>query len=186
VRPQHPACQDAEREDGDDADGELHLATPVPGARPPMREGPRCDHVVPGSLVIDAERRQHLRRCAAVLLQEGQHDVLAADAVVDEKARLVGGAREGSSAPARERDERGPKLLFAAARDPLYADTGLLEGQPSGPQHLRAEPVVTAKDTEQQMLGANLPVPEAARLVPREIEGLSGCSSQPLHSCGGY
>jgi hypothetical protein len=29
-------------------------------------------------------------------------------------------------------------------------------------------------------------VPEATRLVPREIEGLSGFPSEPLHSNGGY
>jgi hypothetical protein len=29
-------------------------------------------------------------------------------------------------------------------------------------------------------------VPETARLVPRELEGLPGFPSEPLHSSGGY
>ena len=131
-------------------------------------------------------RRQQPRAVAAIVVpQEAEEDVLGADAVVVEGTRLVRRTLEGSPAPARERDERGPELVLAAARDPLDGPTRLLETHPPCAQHLRSEPVLAAEDAEQEMLGANLPVPEAARLVPREIEGLSGFPSEPLHPSGG-
>jgi hypothetical protein len=186
LRPQHPADEDAGGEDRNDTESKLHVATPAPAARPAARRNPRRDHGIAGLLVVDAEARENIPSRAVVVPQETQEDVLRAYGTLTKGARLVNGTLDGPLAPSRERDELSPDLLLAAAGDPLDGRPRLFEAQSLRTQNPCSEPPLAAEDAEQKVLGSDLLVPEAVRLVPSEIKGLSGFPTEPLHSTGGY
>src|SRR5438105_420375 len=147
--------------------------TAATSTRPGNRFGaaqPAADRVT-DRLGIGAEVDEDASRDALVLAHDPEEEVLRADVVRAGGDRLAERQLEHPLRPRRERDLAGDGLL-SLADDALDLGAHLVEGDVERPKHRRRDPVLLAEQAEQQVLGADVAVPEGARFLLPEDDRL--------------
>src|SRR5207248_1851361 len=144
-------------------------ATLLPAAGP--REHP--DDFVADLFGVGVEVEQDARRDALVLAHEAEQDVLGPDVVVAQRERLSQRELEDLLGARGERDLAGGDLLTGPddaddlGADALHRDVERLE-------HARCEALLLAKESQQDVLGADVVVLEDPGLLLSEDDHLAG------------
>ena len=131
-----------------------------------------ADDLVAHLVQVDAEALEHAGGDALALADETQQQVLRADVVVAEAARLVDGQLDhplGARRQAHLADDRA----VAAADDELHRRPHLGQLDVHVLEHARGDTLALADETQQEMLRADVVVVEPLRLVLRERQDLA-------------
>ena len=121
---------------------------------------------------VDAERLQHARGDALALADQAEQQVLGADVVVVEPARLVDGQLDHALGARRQPDVADDRAI-ATADDELDRGAHLGQLDVQVLEHPRRDALALADEPEQQVLGADVVVVEALRLVLRKCQDLA-------------
>src|SRR4051794_26845559 len=128
--------------------------------------GEHADHLVADLVGVGVEVEQDAGGYALVLTHQPKQDVLGADVVVAERERLAQRQLQHLLGARGERDLAGGDLLARADyADDLRANT--FDGDVEGLEHARGQPLLLAKETEQDVLGADVVVLERPGLLLR-------------------
>ena len=124
-------------------------------------------------LEVDAQALQDAGRDALALPHQAEQQVLGADVVVVEAARLIDGEFDDLLGARREADlaEHG---AVAAPNDELHGGAHLAQLHAEIGQHLGGDAVALAHEAEQQVLGADVVVVEALGLFLGEGQDAPG------------
>ena len=131
------------------------------------------DNALVADLVeVDAQALEHARGDSLALADEAQQQVLGTDVVVAQAPCLVDGQLDDALGARGEADLADDRAI-AATDDELDrgADLGQLDVHVL--EHARGDALALAHEPEQQMLGADVVVIEALRLILREGEDFS-------------
>ena len=112
---------------------------------------------------------EHAGGDALALADEAEQQVLGADVVVVEPARLVDRQLDDLLGARRQADVAGDGAI-AAADDELDRAADLVELDAQVAEHLRRDAFALADQAEQQVLGADVVVVEALRLFLRKLQ----------------
>src|SRR5205823_7660353 len=140
---------------------------------PAARAGEHADDLVADLLRVGVEVEQDARRDALVLAHEAEQDVLGPDVVVAQRERLSQRELEDLLGARGERDLAGGDLLTGPddaddlGADALHRDVERLE-------HARCEALLLAKESQQDVLGADVVVLEDPGLLLSEDDHLAG------------
>ena len=120
---------------------------------------------------LTPRRLEHARGDALALAHQAEQQVLRADVVVAQAARLVDGQLDDALG-ARGQPDFADDRAIAAADDELDggADLGQLDVHVL--EHARGDTLALADEAEQQVLGADVVVVEPLRLVLSERQDL--------------
>ena len=170
---------DAQLVDG----GRLAGALGLLGGRRGARLGEHPDDLVADLVEVDAQRLEHARRDALALADQAQQQVLRADVVVAEAARLVDGQLDDALGAGRQPDLAHDRAV-AATDDELDGGPDLGQLDVHVLEHARGDALALADQAEEQMLRADVVVVEPLRLVLRERQDLAraiGELVEPIH-----
>ncbi len=145
----------------------------------PAGAGEHADDLVADLLGVGVEVEQDARGDALVLAHEAEQDVLGADVVVAEGEGLAQRELEHLLRARRERDLAGRDLV-ALADDAGDLGADLLHRDVEALEHAGGEPLLLAKEAEQDVLGADVVVLEGAGLVLGENDDLPGSLGEAL------
>jgi hypothetical protein len=151
----------------------LFLFLPVLGAE-------ELEHLFAHVLELDAEVRQDLGGDALVLLDEPEQEVLGADVVVPEVARLLHGELEHLLGARRER-ELAHRHHRRARLDQLLdlgPDLGQVDVHVA--EHVGRDAAALLHETEEDVLGPQVFVVEPLRLLPGEVHDLLGAVGEAI------
>ena len=123
-----------------------------------------ADDLVADLVEVDAEDSEHARGDALALADEAEEQVLRADVVVVEPARLVDGQLDDLLGARRQADLADDRPV-AAADDELDGGAHLVQLDAQVLEHPRRDAIALADEAEQQVLGADVVVVEPLRLV---------------------
>ena len=142
------------------------------------------DDLVAHLVEVDAEALEHAGGDALALADEPEEQVLGADVVVAEAARLVDGQLDDALRARREPDLTDDRPV-AAPDDELDggADLGQLDVHVL--EHARGDALALADEAEQQVLGTDVVVVEALRLVLGEGQHLPRSIGELVESVHG-
>ena len=118
-----------------------------------------------------AERLEHARGDALALADQAEQQVLGADVVVVQPARLVDRQLDDLLRPWRQADVAGNRAV-TAADDELDGAAHLVELDTQIPEYLGRDAFALAHEAEQKVLRADVVVVEALRLLLRKLSGL--------------
>ena len=144
------------------------------------------DDLVADLVEVDAQALEHAGGDALALADEAEQQVLGADVVVAEAARLVDGELDDALGARGEADLADDRAV-AAPDDELDggADLGQLDVHVL--EHARRDALALADEAEQEVLGPDVVVVEALRLVLGEGQHLPrpiGELVESVHGCG--
>ena len=159
---------DAQRVDGRGLAGALRLLGRAGG----RRLGQDADDLVANLVQVDAQALEHARRDALALAHEAQQQVLGADVVVAQPARLVDGELDDPLRPRRQADLADDRPV-AAPDDELDRRPDLGQLDVHVLEHARGDALALAHEAEQQVLGADVVVVEPLRFVLRKRQDLA-------------
>ena len=147
------------------------------------RLGQHPDDLVADLVQVHAQRLQDARGDALALAHESQQQVLRADVVVAQAARLVDGQLDDPLGAGRQADLAHDRSV-AAADDELDrgADLGQLDVHVL--EHARSDTLALAHEAQQQVLRADVVVVEPLRLVLGKRQDLACAISElvePIH-----
>ena len=134
-------------------------AAAAPRGPPPRRAGQHAHDLLAHPIGVDLQVAQDPRRHAFALAHQPQQDVLGADVVVAQGQGLAQGQFEDLLRPRREGD-LALRLVVALAHDAGDLTADLFQGDFERAQHARGHPVGLAQEAEQQVLGADVVVPQ--------------------------
>ena len=159
---------DAELVDGGGLAGALGLGRGPASSR----LGEDVDDLVADLLQVDAEALQHARGDALALADQAEQQVLGADVVVVQPARLVDGQLDDLLGARRQADLADDRAI-ATADDELdgRADLGQLDVHVL--EDARGDAFALADEAEQQVLGADVVVVEPLRFFLRKRQDLA-------------
>ena len=142
------------------------------------------DDLVADLVEVDAEALEHAGGDALALADEPEQQVLGADVVVAQAARLVDGQLDDALRARREPDVTDDRAV-AATDDELDggADLGQLDVHVL--EHARGDALALADEPEQQVLGTDVVVVEALRLVLGEGQHLPRSIGELVESVHG-
>src|SRR5207248_6164143 len=138
----------------------------------PAGPGEHADDLVADLLGVRVEVEQDARGDALVLAHEPEQDVLGPDVVVAEAQCLAQRELEDLLGPRGERDLTGGDLL-ARADDPDNLGADALDRYVKRLQDTRCQTLLFAKESEQDVLGADVVVLERPRLFLGEDDDLA-------------
>ena len=140
-----------------------------PGA---ARLGQDADDLVADLVQVDAQGLEHARGDALALAHQAEQQVLGADVVVAQPARLVDGQLDDALG-ARGQPDLADDRPIATADDELDrgADLGQLDIHVL--EHARGDALALADEPEQQVLRADVVVVEPLRFVLRQRQDLA-------------
>ncbi len=143
------------------------------------------DDLVADLVEVDAEALEHAGGDSLALPHQAEEQVLCTDVVVAEAPGLVDGELDDALRPRREADF-AHDWPIPAADDELdgSADLGQLDVHVL--EDARGDTLALADEAEQQMLGPDVVVVEALRLVLRESEDLSRPVCELVESVHGH
>src|SRR5436309_8195647 len=119
-------------------------------------------------LELDAERLQHAGRDALALARDAEQEVLGADVTVAELTSLVDRELDDLLDPRREGDLARRRRRVATPDGELDRRTDLGELHAQRIEHPRRNALALAHESEEEMVGADVVVVEADRLILRE------------------
>ena len=132
----------------------------------PAGAGQHADDLVADLLGVGVEVEQDSRCNALVLADEPEQDVLGADVVVSQRQRFAERELEHFLRARRERDLAGRDLV-ALADDARHLRADFLDRDVERLEHACGEPLLLAKQAEENVLRADVVVLEGAGLVLR-------------------
>jgi hypothetical protein len=147
-------------------------------ARAGLLPGQEAEDGRPDRLRVGIELEQDAGSDTLGLAKQAQQDVLRADAAVSEGERLAVRKLEDLLGPRCERDLAGRRLV-APADDQSHPQAHLLECYVQRVERPRGEPLLT-KHPEQDVLRADVAVPESSRLALREDDDLASLLAESL------
>ena len=121
------------------------------------------------ALEVDAEALEHAGGDALALADQAEQQVLGADVVVVEPARLVDRQLDHLLRARRQADLAEHRAV-APADDELDGGADLVQLDAEVGEHLRGDAIALAHEAQQQVLGADVVVVEALGLFLRERE----------------
>jgi hypothetical protein len=142
------------------------------GGRRTARLAEDVDDLVPHLVQVDAQALEHAGGDALALADQAEEEVLGADVVVPQPASFVDGQLD-HALRARGQPHLADDGPIASPDDELDrgADLGQLDVHVL--EDARGNPLALADEAEQQMLGPDVVVVEALRLILREGQDLS-------------
>ena len=117
----------------------------------------------------DAERLEHAGGDALAFADQAEQQVLGADVVVVQSARFVDRQLDDLLGARRQADVAGDGAI-AAADDELDRAADFVELDAEIAEHLGGNAFALANEAEQQVLGADVVVVEALRLLLRKLQ----------------
>ena len=148
--------------------------------------GQDADHLVADLVEVHAEGLQDARRDAFALADEAKQQVLRADVVVPEAARLVDGELDHALGPRRQADLSDDRPV-APPDDELDRGPHLGQLDVHVLEHARRDTLALAHEAEKQVLGADVVVVEPLGLVLGKRQDLAravGELVEPVHEVG--
>ena len=170
---------DAQLVDGGRLARPLGLLGRAGGAR--LRQHP--DDLVADLVQVHAQRLEHARRDALALAHEAQQQVLRADVVVAQAARLIDGQLDHALG-ARRQPHLAHDRPIATADDELDRGPDLGQLDVHVLEHARRHALALAHEAEEQVLRADVVVVEPLRLVLSERQDLARAIREliePIH-----
>ena len=132
-------------------------------------------------LEADAEGFEHARGDSTLFAHEAEEEVLGADVVVAQAARLINGEFDDLLRPRREADLANDGAL-SPTNDELNGLANLGQLDVEVLEDLRCNAFALADKTEQQVLRADVVVVEALRLVLGERQHLAGAIREAIEA----
>src|SRR3954451_101248 len=154
---------------------DLGVVGEVPALRSQLDELEQDGAHLPG---VGAQLDEHAVARRVRLAQQPEQQVLGADVVVAEAHRLAQAALENPLGTGGEGDLAVGVLGARVNRDDGAAR--LVEPQPGGLQRLRGEPLVLADEAEQEVLGPDAAVVQAAGLLLGQRDDLARALGEAL------
>ena len=142
------------------------------------------DDLVAHLVEVDAEALEHAGGDALALTDESEQQVLGADVVVAEAACLVDGQLDDALRARSEPDVTDDRSV-AATDDELDGGANLGQLDVHVLEHARGDALALADEPEQQVLGADVVVVEALRLVLGEGQHLPRSIGELVESVHG-
>ena len=170
---------DAQLVDGGGLAGALGLLGGCRGAR----LGQHPDDLVADLVQVDAQRLQDARGDALALADEAQQQVLRADVVVAQPARLVDGQLDDALGARRQPDLAHDRPV-APADDELDRGAHLGQLDVHVLEHARGHTLALADEAQEQVLRADVVVVEPLRLVLSQRQDLARAIRElvePIH-----
>ena len=130
------------------------------------------DHLVADLVQVDAQALEHAGGDALALADEAEQQVLGADVVVAQAARLVDGQLDDLLGARRQADLADDRAV-AAADDELDRGADLVQLDVHVLEHARRDALALAHEAEQQVLGPDVVVVEALGLILGKGEDLA-------------
>ncbi len=129
------------------------------------------DDLVADLVEVDPQALEHPRRDALALAHEAEEEMLGADVVVAQAARLVDGELDDPLRPGGQADLSDDRAV-AASDDELDRGPDLGQLDVHVLEHARRDALALADEAEEEMLGPDVVVVEALRLVLGEGQHL--------------
>ncbi len=130
------------------------------------------DHLVADLVEVHAQALEHAGRNPLAFADEAQEEVLGADVVVAQASRLVDGQLDHALGAWGQPDLTDDRAV-ATADDELHRGTHLGELDVHVLEHACRHALALADETEEEVLGADVVVVEALRLVLRQGQDLA-------------
>ena len=153
-----------------------------PAGLPPGRAGQHPHDFLAHAVGVDLQVVQDAGRHSFALAHQSQQDMLGADVVVAQRQGLAQRQFQHLLGPGREGD-LSLRLVVALAHDAGDLAPHLFQVDLERAQHARSHSVGLAQETEQQVLGADVVVPQDPGLFLGQDDDLAGsfCESFEHH-----
>jgi superfamily II DNA/RNA helicase len=137
------------------------------------RAAQELERLLAHALPVHAQLEQHFRGNALALADQAQQQVLGADVVVAQRARLLHRQLEHALRPWRERDLADRHGAARGAHHVLDLLADAVEVEAEVVQDGRGDALALADHAEQEVLGADVVVLQPRRLLARQVDDLA-------------